>query len=230
MKLEVSAPRSEDAHAPAKEFVLSSELFVVTDPTSPRSEAIRGMRTHLLAQHIEEGRRGLAICAAGADAGTMTIGANLAASFGQVGISCLLVDADLRKPTLHQVIRATDQVPGLADYLSEHVNLDDLVQPRVLPNLSVIYAGSGPRPDAQELLGTERFARLAKNWLRDYDITIVNTPPANRYADARRVSALIGYSIVVAQRNVSYVSDLKHLMNQLNGDGVRIAGTILSSD
>lgn len=226
MKLEATAPQTEDGPS-ATGFVFSSDLFVVTDPTSARSEAVRGMRTHLLAQHVEEGRRGLAICAAGADVGTMKLAANLAASFAQVGVSCLLVDADLRNPTLSQIIKAPENVPSLADYLSENVGADQIVQHDVLPNLSIIYGG-GPRPDAQELLGAESFSRLGKNWLRDYDITIVNTPPANRYADGRRISAVIGYSIVAARRNVSYVSDLKHLVSQLRGDGVRIVGTTLS--
>ena len=211
----------------AKSFAFSPDLFLVGDPTSPRSETIRGMRTHLLAQHVNEGRRGLAVCAASGDAWTMTIAANLAVAFAQVGLSCLLVDADLRSPRLNQIITAPGAIVGLADCLSQNVAVEQAIYQDVLPNLSVIYSG-GPRSDAQELLGSEEFGRLAKNWLRDYDITIINTPAANKYADGRRISAIVGYSVVVARQNVSYVSDLRHLIDQLRGDGVKIVGTILS--
>ena len=226
MTLQMATPAVEEERS-AKGYTFSPDLFLVSDPASPRSETIRGMRTHLLAQHVEEGRRGLAVCAASDDAWTMTIGANLAVAFAQIGLSCLLVDADLRNPSLNQIITPPADVVGLADCLSHSVAVERIVQHDVLPNLSVIYSG-GPRVDAQELLGGDAFGQLAKNWLRDYDITVINTPAANKYADGRRISAIVGYSVVVARQNVSYVSDLKHLVEQLRGDGVKIVGTILS--
>jgi len=227
MKVDATPPEAE--RNSAGPFSFSPDLTVLAEPTSARAEAIRGLRTHLLAQHVEEGRRGMSICATSADVRTITVAANLAIAFAQVGVPCLLVDADLRAPKLADLIAPSVDLRGLGHYLVGEEGADDIVQHDVLPNLSLVYSG-GQHGNAQELLASERFARIAKNWLRDYAVTIVNSPPANRYADARRISAVVGYSIVVARRNVTYVTDLKHLTSQLRGDGAKVVGTILSEE
>jgi Mrp family chromosome partitioning ATPase len=66
------------------------------------------------------------------------------------------------------------------------------------------------------------------NCLREFDITIVDAPPANLYADARRISSVVGYGIVVARRNVSLVDDIKTLVGELTDDHSIVVGTVLN--
>jgi Mrp family chromosome partitioning ATPase len=64
--------------------------------------------------------------------------------------------------------------------------------------------------------------------MRDYDVTIVDTPPANTCADARRVSKVVGYSVIVAKRHVSFLNDLKALAGQLREDRAHVLGTVMN--
>jgi protein-tyrosine kinase len=92
-----------------------------------------------------------------------------------------------------------------------------------------MYAGAAT-PSAQELLGRDWFEEVMNLCLREYEITIVDTPPANICSDARRVSDIAGYSLIVARRNKSLVADLKTLVDQLTDDGVTVVGALMNAD
>ena len=64
---------------------------------------------------------------------------------------------------------------------------------------------------------------------RSFDLTIIDTPPANRSSDAGLVSAVAGYSLIVARKDKSFVADIKTLADQLGSDGVRVIGTVLNA-
>jgi capsular exopolysaccharide synthesis family protein len=209
---------------------LSPELVTLAAPLSASAEAIRALRTHVLTQHVQAGRRGLAVCAASADVGCTFVAANLAVALAQVGLKTLLVDGDLRSPALQSVIPPRTTVKGLAECLAHPApHVADYVQADVLPNLSVLYAGERTR-NAHELLARDQFERLMKECLREYDATIVDTPPANSSADARRIGNVVGYATVVARRNKSLVSDVKTLITQLTDDHATVIGTIYNAE
>lgn len=204
-------------------------LVTLSDPLSPGAEAIRALRTHVLTQHIQAGRRGLAVCAASVDVGCTFVAANLAVALAQIGLKTLLIDGDLRAPGVHKLIPPKSNTLGLAGCLAAKTGrAGDFVEADVLPNLSVLYAGEGAL-NAQELLARERFETVVNQCLRDYDVTIVDTPPANTSADARRISNLIGYALVVARRNKSLVSDVKTLVEQLVDDHATVIGTVMNA-
>ena len=207
---------------------LSKDLVVVADPTGRQAESVRVLRTHLLAQHVNEGCRALAICAASPEVGCTFVAANLAVSLSQVGLNTLLVDADLRHPSLDGLIPPTQPVTGLRQWLSStDPSINDYVQMDILPNLSVMYSG-GAASHPQDLLAGDRFRALMDFCRRDFDVTIVDTPPANRYSDVRRISSVVGHSVVVTRRNKSFVHDLKTLTAQMEADHARVVGTILN--
>ena len=97
----------------------------------------------------------------------------------------------------------------------------------MIPNLSLLYSG-GVAANAQEILGGEPFRRLIERCLRDFEFTIIDTPPANHCADGLRISSMIGYSLIVAKSNMSRVRELSDLAEQLHEDGARVVGTVLS--
>jgi len=72
------------------------------------------------------------------------------------------------------------------------------------------------------------FKSLIEHCLRDYEFTVIDTPPTNLCADARRISNVVGYGIVVAKRNVSFFGEVQSLAHQLEEDGARVIGTVLS--
>jgi capsular exopolysaccharide synthesis family protein len=220
-------PASPPVEAPAEAEADFNALAVVTSPSSLIAEAVRALRTRIMAQHVQIGRRALAVCGATPDVGCSFIAANLAVSLAQIGVRTALVDADLRQPSLSRLLGVDHQGPGLAEFLSDpDVYIQDLVEEPLLPCLSFIPAGALPaRP--QELLASSRFAALASHLLREHQITIFDTTPANGCTDAQRVATVAGYSLVVARKNSSYVDDLATLSKLLRADGSKVVGSVL---
>ncbi|THD65110.1 CpsD/CapB family tyrosine-protein kinase [Phenylobacterium sp.] len=230
--IETSEGAAADRAAPraSERVMLAPALVTLSDPLSPGAEAIRALRTHVMAQHIQQGRRGLVICAASLDVGCSFVAANLAVALAQIGLKTLLVDGDLRSPSIHQLIPPRGQTAGLAGCLATaYAIVGDFIEEDLLPNLSVLYAGDGAA-NSQELLARELFEDVMNQCLRDYDVTIVDTPPANTSADARRICNVVGYALVVARRNKSLVSDVKTLVEQLIDDHAKVIGTVMNAE
>jgi capsular exopolysaccharide synthesis family protein len=207
---------------------LSSEVVMVSEPNGPRAEALRALRTHIVAQHVKLGRRALAVCAPSGGVGCSFVAANLAVALSQIGLKTLLVDGDLRAPSVGTFIVPTGEPQGLRQCLSAGEPLGAYLHSANAPDdLAVLFAG-GAAANAQELIGGERFKALMEGCLRDFDITLVDTPPANLCADARRIASVLGYSLVVARRNVSLVHDVKTLVGELEVDRVEVVGTVLN--
>lgn len=208
----------------------SPDLVTLSAPLGGGAEAIRALRTHILAQHIQAGRRALAICAPSLGVGCTFVAANLAVALAQVGLKTLLVDADLRAPMINRLIIPSAPPAGLSTCLaSPGSRVGDFIDDDLLPNLSVFYAGEAAA-NAQELLAREWFEDVMNHCLREYEVTIIDTPPANTCADARRISNIVGYSLIVARRNKSLVADVKTLAEQLIDDHVKVVGTLMNAD
>ncbi len=226
VETERPTPIAEAAVAPARTY--SDSLVVLSRPTEAASEAIRALRTDVMAQHVHLGRRALAVCGASPSVGCTFVAANLAVSLAQIGVKTLLIDGNMRSPGVDRLIRPSLNAPGLVQCLgSPETTFTACVDADVLPYLSIMYAGSAA-PDAQELLAGERFKELMDFCLRDFDVTIVDTPPANSCADARRISTVVGYSLLVARRDKTFVNDLKILTDQLEASHARVIGTVLN--
>jgi protein-tyrosine kinase len=222
---------SEPPRSPMRpnEPLVSASLVMMTDPNSAPAEGIRALRTHLLAQHVQLGRRALAICSANAGVGKTFIASNLAVAFAQVGVKVVLVDADIQSHDVQSYFAVANSSVSLQRFLQDETStFADAISPEIYPNLSVIFAGSGAS-NPHELLGGERFNDLIDFCLRDYELTIVDTPAANSSTDARRISTLVGYSLIVAGKNSSRLSDVHVLLDQITGDHGHAIGTVLNN-
>ncbi len=207
---------------------VSDELIVVNDPMGLRSEALRLLRTQIIAQHVRTGRRGLALVSPSDGTGCSFLAANIAASLSQVGTKVLIVDANMRGPRLDQIFGLDANAPGLSSFLSLQVARPErVVHANVLPNLSVITAGP-PVPRPQELLSGHRFRDGTNTLLREYDLVVFDTPATNNNADALTVGAAAGYALVVARRNFSYFRDITTLVGQLASARCAVIGSVLN--
>jgi protein-tyrosine kinase len=211
----------------AQQPVVRANPEVRRGETVQSSESIRALRTHIMARHVSPGHRALAICSTTRGVGCTFVATNLAVALSQIGVNTLLIDADLRKPGVARALGHQPVRPDLQAALSTPINFTDCVERNVLPNLSAIFAAGSAR-NSQELLATLRFERLMDFCLREFDATIVDTPPANIYSDARRISTVVGYSLIVARRNQSHIDDIKALVEHLNGDHATVIGTVLN--
>ena len=209
-------------------YRFSRRIAVLSDPAGVESSAVGALRNHLSQQHLGVGRRSLAICSVGDDVDRSLVCANLAIAAAQAGASTVLVDTNLREPELETYFQPPTDQPGLADYLSGAV--DDpgaIIRAEVLPNLSLIHAGALPA-DPQGLLSSRKFEELITGLTRGFDFTIVDCPAARNSSDARRVASVLRYALIVVKRDVTYVSDVKRLIEDLSSDRVTIVGTFLN--
>jgi capsular exopolysaccharide synthesis family protein len=223
----VEVPSTLAALTPAR-VELSRDIVARFQPDSIRAESIRAIRTYLIAQHLHEGRRALAVCAASEGVGCTFVAANLAYVLAQAGVNTLLIDGDLRDPSIDRMYAPAQRHAGLAQCLAvRDDNFGDYITPGVAPNLSVLYSG-GAADQPQELLAGAHFKALMDFCLREYDFTIIDTPPANLCADGRRICTVAGYAIIVAAKDLTFAEDVKTLASQIEGDHARVVGTVLN--
>ncbi len=205
-----------------------TSAMLIVDPASIQAESIRGLRTRVMAQHVSEGRRAIAACTPAEGSGCTFIATNLAVAMAQIGVKTILVDADLRGGNVGNVFDCNPANPGLADFLSdENLRVQDVLDSDVLPDLSIITAGQ-LRDNAQELLSSERFSTLVSKLLREFDLAIFDTTPANTCTDAQRVATVVGYGLIVARKHETYLNDVKSLANLLRADKSVVVGTVLN--
>jgi Mrp family chromosome partitioning ATPase len=145
----------------------------------------------------------------------------------QVGINTLLIDANLRGPSIQDFIVPSRPVIGLSECLeNDTLPMSSAVQ-ALQPSLSVLYAGHVDS-SSHERIGGNVFKSIMSSCLRDYDLTILDTPPANRYADARRIASLARYALVVACCKRSYLKDIRTLLTEMESDRTTAVGTYLN--
>ena len=205
-------------------FTLAKGVVVKSMPHGGAAQSIHALRTHLMARHIAEGCRALAICTT-AHAGSTFLAANLAISLADAGVRTLLVDTDLRAPEINDYIQPSHELPGLADAIEQDSTPLGAAMQQVSPQLSLLYAGM-PRDNSVELLGTAKFARIIDLCMREFDFTIAVTAPSNRSADARRVASLMRSAAVLARRDVTFLGDVETLIGELTSDAVQVIGTV----
>jgi protein-tyrosine kinase len=168
----------EKARAPTSEpsaYTFDPSLVMISDPVGGPAEAIRALRTHLVAQHIHAGRRALAVCGASPGVGCTFVATNLAVAFAQIGLKTLLIDGNLRTSTISQIVRPPRVRPGLRQSLSSaRPDFREFIEPEVVPDLSILYSG-GAAVDGQELLAGDGFRSLLSYCMRDFDITVAQT-------------------------------------------------------
>ena len=191
-------------------YEISPKLVVVSQPHSAASNAFHRTATETIHRHLSLGRRGLAVCGASSGTGVTFTAANLAVALGQAGVSTLLIEANMRSPGLEDLIRPLRPSGGLQQLLRSEAERSDMIHHDALTNLSLLYAG-GPARDADELLAQARFREVLRDCMRDYDCTIVDTPAANRSAEARTIAVTLGHAVIVGRRSFTFQIGRAHV-------------------
>ncbi|MDB5870408.1 MAG: epsG [Polaromonas sp.] len=207
---------------------LSRELIAAYQPASAAVEHLRMLRSQLMLRWFDNGvhRKALAVVSAGSAEGRSYIAANLAIVFSQLGERTLLIDADMRLPRQHQLFGLGKRA-GLSDMLVGRAGGEAVVGIAALPGLSVLSAGAIP-PNPQELLGRHNFTELLVSLGKDFDVMIIDTPPASACADAHTVAVRAGAALIVARQNTSSMPQLAKFTHSLREFGVTLVGSVLN--
>jgi protein-tyrosine kinase len=208
---------------------VSKELIAAWDPFHPVVEELRGVRTQLLIRwyNPEAGRRTLAIASACAREGRSFVAANLAVVFSQLGQRTLLIDADFRAPRQQGIFNISDRF-GLSSALSGRSDLSAASPVSGLTGLSVLPAGPIP-PNPLELLSRGSFAALLARAQAEYDVVLIDTPPATEYTDAQSIAYRAGDVLLVSRKDESRLADTEKTVRDISDASARIVGTLMNA-
>ena len=208
---------------------LNSELIAAYQPFHRRVEELRALRTQLMIRwyNPEAGRKVLAIVSPGPGEGRSYVAANLALVFAQLGQRTLLLDADLRSPRQHRLFSVPDRI-GLSAALSGRADRSAVVACPDFGRLWLLPAGALP-PNPQELLARGALALLLKELQSEFDVVIIDTPPAKLYADAQTVAFRAGNALVLARKNETRLADTNSLVREFGDTGTHVVGTVINT-
>jgi capsular exopolysaccharide synthesis family protein len=201
-------------------------LIVQVDPRSPRAESFRTLRTNVQFIDLDESARSFVVTSAVPSEGKSTTGANLAIAMAENGARVAIVDADLRRPRLAEVLGIEGAV-GLTDVLIGQAEIEDVLQPWGRGGLHVLPAGRIP-PNPSELLGSERMRALLEALTADFDYVIFDAPPLLPVTDAAILSRLTGGALVIAAAGRSTRGQLRVALDALSSVGSRPLGIVMT--
>lgn len=197
---------------------------------SPRAqvvEAYRALRTNLQFSMVEKPAASLVVTSPNPVEGKSTTIANLAVVMAQSGMSTILVDADLRRPTLHKKFNLPNAGLTTALLAEQGQSIQDFLQETSVENLRVLTSGSIP-PNPAELLVSSRMKQLIKTLEAEADILLFDTPPALAVADAAILASQVGGIVLVVDAGRTRRSLLKRAVEALERTGTPILGVVIN--
>ncbi|WP_338045671.1 CpsD/CapB family tyrosine-protein kinase [Paenibacillus antarcticus] len=164
---------------------------------SPISEGYRNVRTNIQFSSWKHKLQVMAVTSTQAGEGKTTTISNLAVSYAQEGKRVLLIDADLRHPSVQDIFHLTNST-GLSNILAYQCSADEVIRVTDIDHLSIITAGPIP-PNPTELLSSGRLHEIVESWKGDYDIILIDTSPIMAVADGIIVASICDGVILVVQ-------------------------------
>lgn len=199
--------------------------FVVEDkPKSIAAEAYRTLRTNIQYSSFDKEIRTIAVTSSEPAEGKSTVSGNLALSFAQNDRKVILLDCDLRKPSVHKNFRISN-IKGLSEVLLGKVDINDAIQKRN-DNLDVLTSGKIP-PNPSEMLSSMAMTNLIEELKEKYEIIILDTAPLKAVTDAQILSTKVDGTILVTRAERTKREAVIEAKNLLEKVGANIIGTVL---
>jgi protein-tyrosine kinase len=206
---------------------VDNDVIAAYMPQDVSIESLRALRSQLTHRWFNEaGHKTLAIVSPGRQEGRSWLAANLATVFAQMGERTLLIDADMRHPRQHELFNLNNSV-GLSALLTGRGGRD--IARRIHPQLRlfVLPAGILP-PNPQELLGRPIFDLVLERFTEQFEVIIIDTPPAAEVADAHIIANRAGAALMLARLNVTRCAELTSAMEGVAQTGVTVVGSVLT--
>lgn len=191
------------------------------------SESVRLLRLRLEKELAEQGKKVILISSAIPDEGKTTTSVNLAASLAMRGRKVLLVDCDLRNPTLDRAMRMKKH-KGLAEYITGEISAQELIRPTKVENLHLIGGGMAGREWGGDMLSNKRVAALIQSARRLYDYVILDTPPCSLLADASEIAEYADCALVVIRQDFATRDQILDGVQSLAESGLPLMGCVFN--
>ncbi|GAE31342.1 CpsD/CapB family tyrosine-protein kinase [Halalkalibacter hemicellulosilyticus] len=202
-------------------------LIAETDKRSPIAEQYRTIRTNIEFSAVDEELRTLAVTSSGPGEGKSTTAANLAIVMAQNGSRVLLVDADLRKPTMHYTFKTINS-RGLTNVLTKQDELEEACQQTKIENLTILTSGPIP-PNPSELLNSKMMEITLRQATEMFDVVLLDTPPVMAVADPQIIASKVNGTIIVTSSGKTDKEQLTRTKDLLTKAKARLLGVVLNN-
>lgn len=201
-------------------------LVTLTDSKSVAAEAYRTLRTNIQFSSFDEEVKIITVTSSRPSEGKSTVACNMAVTFAENGNKVLLIDADLRRPTVAKKFKLPNSL-GIVNLILEPERRDEIIHEDVIEGLDIVTSGVIP-PNPSELLGSKKNRALLAKLREEYDTIILDTPPLLAVTDAQVLTTISDGTILVAQHGVTKKDEIlqaKGLLEKVQGN---ILGVVLS--
>lgn len=208
-----------------KKEVDGNNLIVVADPHDAAAEAIRSLRTTLHFSVFENKHKSIMFSGPTPGVGKSFVTSNLSAVLAQAPMNVILIDADMRRGTIHEYY-GLKRGKGLSNFVLGS-SLDEVLQPSGIVGLNIISTGDVP-PNPAELLLSPRFAQLVAEAEARADLVLVDTGPVLAVTDAGIVGQVVGGSLLVFKAGQHSRREIQDTVKRLAQVGVRVRGLVIN--
>lgn len=210
-----------------KEQRTGAPLITYFEPKSVMAEQFRTIRTNLEFAQAGKPLKTIAISSSIPMEGKSTISANLAYTMGQTGKNVLIVDADLRKPTLHRTFKLNNE-EGLTTLLvNPELKFNQVVQKSSELNIYLLPAGPTP-PNPAELIGSSQMGQLMIELAENFDLILYDTPPVTSVTDAQIIAHKADGILMVVRENYTRKDQLRKAKQALVNVNANILGFVMN--
>ncbi|MGB5715843.1 MAG: polysaccharide biosynthesis tyrosine autokinase [Gammaproteobacteria bacterium] len=196
------------------------------EPTSSFAESIRTIRTGVVLSSLDQPHQTLVVTSTVNREGKSTVAYNLALALGQLG-KVLLIDADLRNPSLANLYGLDSETPGLTDLVAGTVTLAECIR-KIPEDIHVLFAGSTVPPDPLKILSSERFSKLLQEAAATYDTVVIDSAPVELVSDARVLATRATGVVYVVKADETAHQVVRHGLSALIDTGTTLLGVVLN--
>jgi len=217
-------PTFADTAAIVDDSEFASALWYYYRPSSKEAEAFRSLRTSLLLKTDRSGAKVLQMTSAEPGDGKTTSISNLALAIAQTGRKVLIVDADLRRPTIHKLFGIVNGI-GLGDVLAEEIDAQTAIRETRISNLSLMTAGTLP-VNPSEMLMSQGFTKLVKQLRDEYDYVLIDTPPLVVVSDPSIIASAVDSVLLVVRVDKNRRGVIRKVQQIIQTNGIKVTGIL----
>jgi non-specific protein-tyrosine kinase len=198
-----------------------------TTPRSPVSEAFRSLRTNIQYTAVDRPIETILVTSSDPKEGKTTVVTNLGVVFAQMGKKVTLIDADLRKPSLHRKVGLQNRTGLTSLFVRSMETLELIVQKTIVANLNVITSGELP-PNPSELLGSKRMQTILENLKESSDMIIIDSPPALAVTDSLVLVPFVDAVLLVIKPGFTKSKSALLIVEQFKRSNANLIGVVLN--
>lgn len=203
-----------------------NKIISIRNPKSPISESYRGIRTSIEFSNLDKELKVINVTSSMQNEGKTTVVSNLAVNFANLDKRVLIIEGDLRNPSVHRMFNISN-VNGLTDILLNNKEFPECVHCTDIKNLHVLTCGPIP-PNPSEILSSNKMKEFITDLKEHYDYIFIDTPPIGIVTDARIISNYSDGCVFVVGSKQCDIEMAKIAKQRLEGVGANIIGAVLN--